>query len=143
MADPRGVKHDRTGDEPELTYTIDNSTITYDVTKVGGSAQVGLAVSLSGNKTVQLTADADAVLGRLERVSSDLKCRVRWRGHVKLPAGNAASVTRGLKIVGALGAASARGYIRDVASATAAEINKGRGIIEDTSDTTAVEILLG
>lgn len=63
-------------------------------------------------------------------------------GFVTLPAGTAATTTRGFRVVGALGASSAKGYIREVASATAAELNKGRGRIINTADATAVVINL-
>jgi hypothetical protein len=120
------------------TYSIDNSTITYDGTKVGGAAatMIGQAVSLSAAGTVQLASDAEALVGKLVLVEPDLKCTVQTGGYMRLPGGNGASLTRGLKVVGALGAASAKGFIREVASGTAAEINKGRGQIVDASDPT-------
>ena len=94
------------------TYKIDDSTITYDATKAGGSAQVGLAVALSADDTVALCADGDAVLGKLILVESDDKCNVMTEGTMTLPGGNGATLTLGATIVGALGAASAKGYIR-------------------------------
>jgi hypothetical protein len=123
------------------TYLIDNSTITYDATKTGGSAQVGLAVTLSAARTVALTADGDAVVGKLVKVEADNKATVQDGGYMTLPSGASASLTRGLKIVGDLDTA-AKGYIREVASGTAAEINKGRGFIVDAADTAAVVVRL-
>jgi hypothetical protein len=145
MADPRNtlsytdIKPDGASD---VGYQIDASTITYDATKTNGSAQVGLAVTLSGNNTIALTADGDFVLGKLESVESDGKARVQELGHMTLPGGDGATLTRGTKIVGALGAAAAKGYIRSAASATAAELLKGRGFIHDVTDTTAVGVAL-
>jgi hypothetical protein len=140
MADPRNaVAFEGIGEEV-ATYLIDNSTITYDITKAGGSAQVGLAVTLSGDGTVALTADSDAVEGKLLLVESDNKASVQVEGYVKLPGGASATLTRGTKIVGALGASSARGYIRSAAAGTAAELIKCRGRIVDVSDTTNVVV---
>ena len=129
MADPRNAISFEGLDNEVATFLIDNSTIVYDATKLNGSAQVGLAVTLSADGTVALCADGDAVIGKLQSVESDNKAAV-------------SSTTRGLKISGALGAASAKGYIREVASATAAEINKGTGQIIDASVSTAVWVRL-
>lgn len=125
-----------------LTYKIDNVTITYDVTKAGGSSQVGLAVFLSANDTVALTQDGTAVEGKLLKVTDDLFCTVQTDGYCTLPGGVAANLTLGKKIVGALGAASARGYIREVATATTAELGLAAGSIINNADATAVVVEL-
>lgn len=142
MANPRNVVDFEGIDGVFGTYAIDNSTIVYDGTKVGGAAatMIGQAVSLSAAGTVQLASDAEALVGKLVLVEADNKCTVQTGGYMKLPGGASASLTRGFKVVGALGAASAKGFIREVASATAAELNKGRGQIVDASDTTAVVV---
>ncbi len=124
------------------TYKIDASTITYDATKTGGSAQVGLAVTLSADDTVALVADADAIEGKLLSVEADGMCTVQVGGYMTLPGGASATLTRGLAIVGALGAASAKGYIRVAASGTAAELVKCRGGIVRNGTTTAVVVKL-
>ena len=124
------------------TYKIDASTITYDATKAGGSTQVGLAVTLSSDDTVALTADGSAILGKLILVESDGKCNVMTEGTMTLPGGDSATLTLGATIVGALGAASAKGYIRSAASGTAAELIKARGRIENNDTTTAVVVTL-
>lgn len=140
MANPRNVTDYEGIDGVYATYAIDNSTITYDSTKVGGAAatMIGMAVTESGAGIVALAADGDAIVGKLDLVEADGKARVQTGGYMKLPGGASASLTRLLKIVGALGAGSAKGYIREAASGTAAEINKGRGQIIDAADTTAV-----
>ena len=89
------------------TYAIDNSTITYSATAAGGSAQVGLAVTLSADATVQLVGDGEAVEGKLIEVYSDNFATVQVGGFCTLPGGSGASLTRGKTIVGDLGAASA------------------------------------
>ncbi len=124
------------------TYKIDDSTITYDATKTGGSAQVGLAVTFSTDDTVALCADGDAVIGKLILVEGDDKANVMTEGTMTLPGGDSATLTLGATIVGALGAASAKGYIRSAASGTAAELVKARGRIENNNTTTAVVVTL-
>ena len=149
MSDPRNTVKFKGARSERETFIIDNSTITYDATKVGGSAVVGRAVTLSGNGTVALAADGDSILGRLEQVYVDLKAVVTTDGYVELPAGQSATVTAGKKIVGALGASSAKGFIRNVVSAGASpsqtevnEIAAARHTIIDAATTTAVVVLL-
>lgn len=146
MADPRNqVLFDDIHGE-YVTMIADNSTILYDATKENGSAQVGLAVMMSGQSTVALTSDNAAVAGRLIKVEKDLKCNVQTGGYAKLPAGASATVTAGKKFIGALGASSARGYIKQVAAGTtptAAELDgvaAGRGMIIDSTTTTEVVV---
>ena len=143
MANPRNTTDFEGLRNPadEVTMLIDNSTITYDANEEGGSAQVGLAVSLSAARTLQLAGDGEAVIGKLWQVEKDLKARVQVKGFMALPAGAGATLTRGFKVVGDLDTA-ARGYIREAASGTAAELNKGRGMIIDAADTAAVWVLL-
>lgn len=124
------------------TYEIDDSTITYDSAQANGSAQVGLAVTLSAADTVALAADGEAILGKLIKVEADDKAVVQFAGYMTLPAGTGATLTRGKKIVGDLGASSAKGYIREVATATAAELGVARGLIQNAADTSAVVVLL-
>lgn len=144
MANPRKVTDKEGIGQQRNTYKIDDSTITYDKTKKFGSAQagVGLAVTLSADDTVALVADGQAVLGILELVEKDGMCSVTDKGYCKFKKGNGASVTKGKKIVGALGAASAKGYIREVATGTAAELGVARGLIEDTSGDPDIVVLL-
>ena len=144
MANPRAITDKEGLDVRRATYSIDNSTITYDKTKAFGSAQAGvnLAVTFSASDTVALCADGDAIVGILEQVEADGKCTVSVAGHLKFKKGNGATVTNGKKIVGALGAASAKGYIRDVNTATAAELGKMRGFIEDTSGDPTIVVYL-
>lgn len=140
MADPRNaVSLIGIGYEAE-TFLIDNSTIVYDATKANGSASMGLAVTLSGNDTVALAADGDFVMGKLIKVESDNKAVIQTGGHLTLPGGLSATLTRGTRIVGALGAASAKGYIRSAASATAAELLKSRGFITNVADANNVVV---
>ena len=139
MSDPRAdVRHAEAG--RRQTYQIDNSTITYDSTQKGGSAQVGLAVTLAGDDTVALAGDGAAIEGKLILVTSDNFCVVQVSGYLTLPGGDGATLTLGKKIVGDLGAASAAGYIREVNTAVAAELGVMRGRIINNDTPTAVVV---
>jgi hypothetical protein len=124
------------------TFLIDNSTVVYLATSDGGAATVGRAVNLSAANTIQLAADGKHVLGKLCQVFSDNTCTVQIKGGMTLPGGNGASLTLGKSIVGAASVAPANGYIREVATATAAELGLMRGVICDAGTTTAVEVYL-
>lgn len=124
------------------TFAIDDSTITYDATEENGSAQVGLAVTFSTHDTVELVEDGDPIVGKLIQVEKDGFCTVQTGGVMTLPGGDSATLTVGLAIVGDLGAASAKGYIRIAASGTAAELVKCRGQICNSATTTAVVVRL-
>jgi len=144
MADPRfAVSHKGIGYQAAsfLAGGASTAAIAYDATKAGGSVSVGLAVTLSAANTVSLAGDGEAVVGKLLLVESDGVCTVQTKGSVTLPGGSGASLTLGKKIVGDLGAASACGYIREVATATAAELGVAVGVILDADTTTAVEVL--
>lgn len=111
-----------------LTFKIDNSTITYDVTQPSGSAQVGLAVTLESDAEIGLADDGEAVVGLLETVYLDGAAVVAVVGAVLLPVGTGDSVVPGGKIVGAQNATSELGYVQGVHSATAAELAVARGM---------------
>lgn len=142
MADPRNTVSFEGIGELRATYLIDDSTITYSATATNGSSKVGLAVALSGNKTIETAGDGEEVIGKLLSVEADGKAVVQVGGFMTLPGGNGASLTPGKAIVGALNASSAEGYIREVATATAAELGRCNGMIHDASTTTAVVVRL-
>lgn len=142
MADPRlAVGYGGIGAQ-YASFKIDDSTITYSATSDGGSAVVGRAVNLSAADTIKLAADGEHVLGKLIKVEKDGIATVQIGGAMTLPGGAAASLTLGKKIVGAASAVPANGYIREVATGTAAELGRCRGLILDAGTTTAVEIYL-
>lgn len=124
-----------------VTFKIDNSTITYSATEDNGSAQVGLAVGFSAAETVELVGDGEEVVGKLISVTKDNYCTVQVAGFMTLPGGTSASLTVGKKIVGDL-LVAAEGYIREVATGTAAELGVARGMIVDAGTTTAVVVRL-
>ncbi len=124
-----------------VTFEYDN-TIIYDDEEDGGSAQIGLAVTLTADDTAGLAGDGDAILGQLVVVSDDGYCTVAIGGFVDLPAGNGAALTLMKKIVGAVNASSAKGYIREMNTGTAAENGKSRGFIVNNDDTAHVWVYL-
>lgn len=141
MADPRAdVRFEEIG-AVFATFKIDNSTITYSATATNGSSQVGLAVGLSAAETVELVGDGEEVVGKLISVDADNYATVQIAGVMTLPGGTSASLTLGKKIVGDL-LVAAKGYIREVATGTAAELGVARGMILDAGTTTAVVVYL-
>lgn len=140
MSDPRADVNNVGTDYRAQTFAIDDSTITYSATEANGSDKVGLAVHLSDDDTVQTAADGEHVLGKLISVRADGFATVQVGGVCTLPAGNGATLTLGEKIVGALNASAAEGYIRVVATGTAAELGHARGCIHNNDTTTAVVV---
>lgn len=113
MAKPRSTV-DYTGIQYHAdTYLGDGVTIVYDGLQPYGCAAAGRWVSLAADMTVQLAADGDSLLGRLELVEPDGMCVVQTGGYALAGAGTAAAVTRSAKIVGAL-LSAARGYVRAI-----------------------------
>ncbi len=141
MSDPRLITMLPGVQENFATFEYDGS-ITYNVTLAGGSAQVGLAVGLTGNATVGLCLDGTQVEGLLVKVTDDGFCTVQNLGFCTLPGGTGASLTVGKRIVGAVNASSAGGYIREVNTGTAAELGLCAHTIVDASTTTAVVVEL-
>lgn len=147
MADPRdAISH--TGIHARYATFTHDSTIVYDKTKTGGSAQVGLAVTAGVDNEVTLIGDGERLRGKLLAVEPGGVCTVQIAGFMSLPGGASATLTVGGLVVGALGAASAKGYIKTPAAAatpTAAEVNllaRARGEIVNNDVTTAVMIYL-
>jgi hypothetical protein len=120
------------------------ATIVYDGTKAGGAAAatIGKAVSLSADNTVDLIQDGERVVGKLIKVEDDGFCTVQDDGFCTLPAGASATVTIGLPIVGALGASSARGYVRAAASNSDPEARDAVGRIVENDTLTAMVVEL-
>jgi hypothetical protein len=142
MANPRNtVSYEGIAGE-YVTFKIDDSTITYDATQTNGSAQVGKAVTFSDADTVQLVGDGELVVGKLIKVEADDKALVQVGGYMTLPGGSGAALTQGEQIVGDLGAEDAEGYIRAVATNTAAELGHCRGMIINPDTATAVVVRL-
>ena len=150
MADPRNTVDFAEIKPLDVSFLIDGVTVTFDRTQAGGSAQVGLAARLMPGtpKTIELVGDNERVLGEILRVEGGVAV-VRIGGVATFKGGAAATLTPGTAIVGALGAASAEGYIKSAASPgaayaeTAADAQEAaRGMILDSSTTTAVQVLM-
>lgn len=139
MADPRNAVNQLSKYRAK-TYAHD-STIVYDATVAGGSAQVGLAVTQEGSETVSLVGDGEQVEGKLIKVEADGFCVVQVEGEMTLPGGTSATLTEGAKIVGDL-LSAAEGYIQAAAAGTAAHHVVSRGTIIDSSTATAVVVRL-
>ncbi len=151
MANPRNTVDFEGIGEEYSTFKIDAVTITYDSTQKNGAAAtaIGKAVTLSADGTVALADDNQTVVGKLVLVEADGKATVQTGGFMKLPGGNGATLTLGARIIGAQGAAAAKGYIKAIPAAGAAYVqaeqqntDKGRGMIVDASVTTAVVVRL-
>ncbi len=140
MPDPRNVVSLEGLRVERASYKADGVTIVYSASAKGGSAAVGKAVTLSGDSTIALAGDGDRIVGKLAAVEFDGTCAVEDDGYVSLPGGSGAVLTRGLAVVGDLGPANAKGYVRAVDSAVAAELAKCGGCIVDASDTAAVVV---
>jgi hypothetical protein len=135
MANPRNtVKFDGINYNAQTFFT--DSSISFDRDEPNGSAQVGLAVKMTGAKTVGLTTDGSGVVGVIQSVESDDKASIHVGQYVEFPGGDGATLTLGSKIVGDLGPASAPGYIRVVATGTPAELGVAKGEIVDAADPT-------
>lgn len=129
--------------EDVKTFKHDN-TIVFDDDVAGNSAQVGKAVTLTGEaaETVSLVGDGERITGKLLKVEGDGFCVVQTKGYMTLPGGDSATLTVGSAIVGDLGAASAEGFIQTSAAGTAALAQAARGEIIDASDTANVVVHL-
>lgn len=138
MPDPRAAVAFDNIDSMVVTVAHD-STIVFDRTQDGNSAQVGLAVALVSNDTVTLIGDGEVVFGKLLRVGPDGFCSVQIGGGMTLPGGLAATLTVGTRIEGDLGAASAEGYIQTESDAAPPV---GRGLIINSAVATAVVVIL-
>ena len=124
------------------TYPIDDSTITYSATAAGGSAAVGKAVTVNSSEVIALAADGEGIEGKLISVEKDGMATVQVGGYMTLPGGVGATLTNMKAIVGAVDGSANKGFIREVATATAAELGVQRGRIIDPSTTTAVVVCL-
>ena len=75
---------------PDAFVTVKHSSnIVYSASQDGGSAQVGLAVTLSDDDTVDLAGDGEHVYGKLTKVYDDGYCVVQRKGFATLPGGGA------------------------------------------------------
>ena len=119
-------------------FDVDGSTITYDRTKANGSEQVGLWCSLSDNMEIQLAADGQGLVGKLIKVQANGLGVVAYDAAlIKVNPGTGVTLVRDRGLVGALGASSARGYVRNpiLADTEAGRIERliARGTVLDVT----------
>ena len=127
------------------TFQGDGTTIKYDITKPNRSEAVGKAFKINDDGKGELVDDGDEIDGKVIAVDDDHKFTAAYMfGGLRLPLGENATVTRGDKVVGALGASKAKGHVKalpalslpsdltDVsAAATQAEHNAVRKAVND------------
>ncbi|MCY3744478.1 MAG: hypothetical protein OXH00_25970 [Candidatus Poribacteria bacterium] len=95
------------------TFQGDGKTIKYDITKPNRSEAVGKAFKINADGKGELVGDGDEIDGKVISVDDDHKFTGAYMfGGLNLPLGENATVARGDKIVGALGASSAKGYVK-------------------------------
>ena len=136
MADPREAVSVEGIGYKAFTYVHDD-TIVYNSALAGGSAQVGLAVTLEDDKQVSLVGDGEEVEGLLVKVEPGGMAVVQTGGVAIFKGGTGATLTPGTKIVGDL-LVAAEGYIQTVAAQHAVS----RGTILDATDPTKVYVRL-
>lgn len=146
MANPRRVvgPRDGIGFRAE-TFLIDGVTIpAFDDSVPLGTALAGRAVSMvAGTEDmVELSAAGQTILGRLDHVEGDGIAVVQVEGECKLPLGNAVTVVRGNKIVGALGASSARGFIGPAVGTDGTTALAGRHRVEGIANAPSISVYL-
>ena len=137
------------------TFQGDGSTIKYDITKPNRSDAVGKAFKLNADGIGELVEDGDEIDGKVISVDDDHKFTGAYMfGGLRLPLGENATVTRGDKVVGALGPDKVKGHVKALpdlslpsnlaevsAAATQAEHNAVRTALNSLKD--EVETLAG
>lgn len=95
------------------TFQGDGSTIKYDITKPNRSDAVGKAFKINADGKGELVGDGDEIDGKVLAVDDDHKFTAAYMfGGLRLPLGANQTVTRGDKVVGALGASNAKGHVK-------------------------------
>src|ERR1051326_8989488 len=118
MANPRAQVSFRQVRPTRDSYKADGTTVLYDATQNNGSAQVGMAVSMTNvDRTVKLAADAQRCIGTIEHVEADLVCAVWVGDYVSFPVNGGGSLAAGTRVCGAAG-----GTVRAVVAATLADV---------------------
>ena len=101
------------------TFQGDGDTIKYDSTKPNRSDAVGKAFKLNDDGKGELVEDGDEIDGKVISVDDDHKFTGAYMfGGLRLPLGTGATVARGDKVVGALGASSAKGHVKAATAVT-------------------------
>lgn len=95
------------------SFTADGDTITYDKNAENRSTAVGKAFKINAAGKAELVADGDEIVGKVLAVDDDnVMTGAYICGGLRLPIGDSHTVGRGGRIVGALGADDAKGYVK-------------------------------
>ena len=96
------------------TFQGDGITIKYDITKPNRSDAVGKGFMIDPITGIcSLVEDGNEIDGKVIEVDDDDKFTGAYMfGGLRFPLGSGATVTRGDKLVGALGPGSAKGYVK-------------------------------
>ena len=99
-----------------VTTTLkgDGTTIVYDKNKPNRSDAVGKAYKINASGKAELVGDGDEIDGKVLSVDPENNITGAYKfGGLSFLIGDGETVTVGSKVVGALGPASAKGYIKD------------------------------
>lgn len=101
------------------TFQGDGETIKYDITKPGRSDAVGKAFRINADGKGELVIDGQEIDGKVLEVDDDNKFTGAYMfGGLTLPIGDEQTITRGDRLVGALGPSNAKGYVKAAGSIT-------------------------
>ena len=107
------------------TFQGDGTTIKYDITKPNRSDAVGKAFKINAAGKGELVEDGDEIDGKVIAVNDNHEFTGAYMfGGLTLPLGNGATVARGDKVVGALGASSAKGHVKGAPAIPASASNE-------------------
>lgn len=115
------------------SFTADGTTISYDKNAINRSTAVGKMFKINTDGKAELVSDGDEILGIVLAVDSDdMMTGAHIFAGLRLPIGKNATIARGDKIVGAVGASNAKGYVRSTTPATALDDLDANDIDDDT-----------
>ena len=95
------------------TFQGDGTTIKYDATKPNRSDAVGKAFKINADGKGELVGDGEKFDGKVIAVNDKHKFTGAYMfGGLRLPLGENETVTRGDRLVGALGPSKAKGHVK-------------------------------
>ena len=114
------------------TFKGDGVTIKYDTSKPNRSDAVGKAYRMNADGKAELVADGDEFDGKVTHVDfeNNITAAYLFAG-LRLPIGDGETVSKGDRLVGALGPNSAKGYVKAASSAAALEALEATDIDDD------------
>lgn len=124
------------------SFRADGDTIAYDKSAENRSTAVGKAFTINTEGKAVLVSDGDEIIGKVLAVDDDnVMTGAYICAGLRLPLGDGQKVVRGDRLVGALGANSAKGYVKAVPAPPSAVATNSRVNYQDTdvSDNTAID----